>query len=106
MNKRISLNGIELALPNNDLAAITFFDYLETVVTDLEEELEQDDDNFQMSINFDFSPKDSPKYKIYSNDVIKKKAKEKVTRILNRNKARKFDQLSGSVRVNLKAGNR
>ena len=106
MNKKITLNGIELSHPNYDSKAVTFFDYLENVVTSLEEELEQDDGTFQLSINVDFSTTDPPKHIIYSTCETPKKTEEKVARILRSNKAEKFNHVSGSVRVNLKVENK
>ena len=106
MSKKIILNGIELSLPKYDASAITLFDYLEDVVTNLEEGLGDSDGNFQISINVDFATSQSPKHTIHSNGKPNKKTKEKVTKILNKTNAGKTNQVSGSVRVNLQVEDR
>lgn len=101
MNKKIILNGIELSLPKYDATSTTLFDYLENVVTNLEEELGADDGNFQLSINVDFSTNKPPHHQILSNGKTARRTKEKVARALKRTQAGTFNQVSGSVRVNL-----
>jgi len=106
MNKKIILNGIELSLPKYDSSATTLFDYLEKVVSNLEEGLSEDDGSFQISINVDFAASAPPKHTIHSNGKPNKKTKEKVTRILKKTNAEKTNQVSGSVRVNLQVEDR
>lgn len=101
MTKRVIFNGIELSLPKYNTSAVTIFDYLENVVTDLEGELGEEDGNFQLSINVDFSTTKPPKHKIYSNGSTKKRTKDKVARILERTTDHENSRVSGSVRVNL-----
>lgn len=106
MNKKIIFNGIELSLPKYDASAVTLFDYLEKIVTNLEEGLGEDDSNFQISIDVNFSTSKPPKHKIYANGITKKRTKEKVAKILSRTKAGEFNHVSGSVRVNLQVEDR
>lgn len=106
MNKKIILNGIELSLPKYNSSAVTLFDYLEDIVTDLEEGLGKEDGSFKISIDVDFSTNKPPKHKIYSKGSTSTQTKEKVTRILNRTRAGKSDSVSGSVRVNLQVEDR
>ena len=101
MNKKIILNGIELSLPKYDASAVTLFDYLDNVVTHLEEGLGEEDGSFQLSINVDFSTSKPPQHKIYPNGTTKKKTRDKVTNILKSTKAAEFKQVTGSVRINL-----
>ena len=106
MTKRVIFNGIELSLPKYNASAVTIFDYLENVVTDLEGGLGEDDGNFQLSINVDFSTTKPPKHKIYSNGSTKKRTKDKVARILGRTTDHENSRVSGSVRVNLLVADR
>lgn len=106
MSKKIILNGIELSLPKYDASATPLFDYLENVVTNLEEELGDSDGNFQISINVDFATNTPPKHTIHANGKPNKKTTEKVDRVLKRVKAGKNNQVSGSVRVNLQVEDR
>jgi len=106
MNKKITINGIELSLPKYNASAVTLFDYLDDVVTNLEEELGKDDGNFKISIDVDFSTNKPPKHKIHSNRSTTARTKEKVARILKRTKSGKDDSVSGSVRVNLQVEDR
>ena len=106
MKKRIILNGIELSLPKYSSSAVTLFDYLEDVVTDLENGLGKDDANFKISIDVDFSTNKLPKYKIYPYGTTDKRTKDKVAKILNRSKNSRADKVSGSVRVNLQVEDR
>ena len=101
MTKKVTFNGIELSLPKYDAEAVTLFDYLENVVTHLEQELGDDDENFQLSINVDFSTSRPPKHKIYANGTTRKRTKEKVARILERTMDSDNSSVSGSVKVNL-----
>ena len=106
MTKKVVLNGIELSLPKYNVSALTIFDYLENVVTSLEDGLSEDDGNFELSINVDFSTTKSPQHKIYSNGTTKKQTKDKVARILDRTADNENSRVSGSVRVNLLVENR
>lgn len=101
MTKKVVFNGIELSLPKYNASAVTIFDYLENVVTDLEGGLSEDDGNFQLSINVDFSTTKPPKHKIYGNGITRKRTKDKVARILERTADNERGRVSGSVRVNL-----
>ena len=101
MNKKVIFNGIELSLPKYNVSALTIFDYLDKIVTNLENELGEDDGNFQLSIDVDFSTTNSPKHKIQSNGSTHKKTKEKVARILGSTAEGDSSHVSGSVRVNL-----
>lgn len=106
MNKKIILNGIELSLPKYNASAVTLFDYLDDIVTNLEEELGREDGNFKISIDVDFSTNKAPKHKIYSNGSTTTRTKEKVARILKKTKAGGTESVSGSVRVNLQVEDR
>jgi len=106
MNKKIILNGIELSLPKYNASAVTLFDYLDNVVTDLEKGLSEEDGNFKISIDVDFSTSKPPKHRIHSNGKTSKRTKEKVSRILKKTKTGGVDSVSGSVRVNLQIEDR
>jgi hypothetical protein len=106
MNKKIILNGIELSLPKYDSTAATLFDYLEDVVTNLEEELSDDDGNFQLSIDVDFSISKPPSHSILSSDATKTSTENKIAKALNSSNSGKFNQFSGSVKVNLQVKDR
>ena len=101
MNKKISLNGIELSLPKYDATAVTLFDYLEDIVTTLEEELSEDDGNFQISIDVDFSTSKPPRHNVHSSETTNAATEEKIAKALKSSNPAKFDQVSGSVKVNL-----
>jgi hypothetical protein len=101
MTKKVTFNGIELSLPKYNADAVTLFDYLENVVTHLEQELGDEDGNFQISINVDFSTSRPPKHKIYANGTTKKRTKEKVAQILERSVDTENSGVAGSVKVNL-----
>lgn len=106
MSKKIVMNGIELSLPKYNASAVTLFDYLDVVISDLQEQLSEDDGTFQISIDVDFATNKSPRHKIYSNGTTKKRTKDKITRILNRSRTGAVTQVSGSVRVNLQVEDR
>ena len=106
MNKKIVLNGIELSLPKYNASATTFFDYLENVVTNLEKELNEKDGKFEISFNVDFSTNKPPQHQILSNGKTRKQTKDKVAKVLSKTKAGKYNQVSGSVRVNLQVEDR
>ena len=102
MTKKIILNGIELSLPKYNASAVTIFDYLEDVVSNLENELGKDDGSFQISINMDFSTNKPLHYKIHSNNgSTKKGTKDRVAKALTRTNPENLNRVSGSVKVNL-----
>lgn len=106
MNKKITLNGIELSLPIYDNTAVTLFDYLEDVITNLEKELSDEDENFQLSIDVDFSTSNPPRHNILSSGTTKATTKKKITTALNSSSSDKFNKVSGSVKVNLQVKDR
>jgi len=101
MNKKVIFNGIELSLPKYNSSAVTIFDYLDKVVTHLQDELSEDDGNFHISIDVDFSTNKPPKYKIQSNGSTPRKTKEKLAKILEKTAENDENQVSGTVRLNL-----
>jgi len=101
MHKKIMLNGIELSLPKYNASAVTLFDYIDEVVRNLEKGLGDEDGNFKISIDVDFSTSKPPKHKIQPNGKTSKKTKEKVSHILKNTKTGDTDSVSGTVRVNL-----
>ena len=106
MKKRIILNGIELSLSKYNASAITLFDYLDDIVTNLEEKLSEEDGNFKISIDVDFSASKPPKHKIYPNGKTNKSTQDKVSQILEKTKSGQADTISGSVKVNLQIEDR
>ena len=102
ITKKVTINGIELNFPKYDASAVTLFDYLDHVVSHFEEELGEDDGNFQISINVDFSTSKPPKHEIFSNGTTKKRTKQKVAKILERTIKGEYNHMSGSVKVNLR----
>ena len=101
MTKKVVFNGIELSLPKYNASALAIFDHLENIVTDLEGGLNEDDGNFQLSINVDFSKTRPPRHKIYSNGTTRKQTEDKVARILDKTTDNENSRVSGSARVNL-----
>lgn len=99
MTKKVIFNGIELSLPKYNASALPIFDYLESIVKRLENTLGEEDGNFQLSINVDFSDSKPPKHKIQSDGLTNKHTKEKVAKILDGATAQ--GQVAGSVRFNL-----
>jgi hypothetical protein len=101
VNKKITLNGIELSLSKYDSTAVALFDYLEDIVTNLEEELNDDDGNFQLSIDVDFSTGNPPSHNILSNEKTNTSTNKKIAKALKSSDLSKHNQVSGSVKVNL-----
>ena len=106
MNKKVTLNGIELSLPKYNASAITLFDYLDGVVKDLEKGLSDEDGSFKISIDVDFLANKLPKHKVHSHRKTSKETKEKVSQILEKAKKDGMESVSGSVRVNLQIEDR
>ncbi len=99
MNKKVIFNGIELSMPNYGESALTIFDYLENVASRLERELNDEDGNFQLSIDVDFSTTQPPRHKIEANGSTPKWTKDKVSKILERSATNDDGRIQGSVRV-------
>ena len=101
MAKKVTFNGIEMALSEYDASVVSLLDYLEKVVGRLENGLDKVDGKFHLSINVDFSPNKPPIPSISSNGSTNNKTNEKVAKILERTTEVENDHVFGSVKVNL-----
>ena len=102
MSKKVTFNGIELSLPKYDEATRTLFAFVETIISRLEEGLDTNDGNFQLSISVDFSASNPPSHSIVSsNGATAEKTRNKVEKILSSSVNGGFNQVSGSMKVNL-----
>jgi hypothetical protein len=101
MAKKVTFNGIEMALSEYDASVVSLLDYLEKVVGRLENGLDKVDGKFHLSINVDFSPNKTPIPSISSNGSTNNKTNEKVAKILERTTEVENDHVFGSVKVNL-----
>jgi hypothetical protein len=105
-NKKVTLNGIEMALSEYEYATPIFFDCLERFIADLEGKLGNDDENFQLSINLDFSTSQPPKYEILSNGSPPREIKERINGILEQSIDGENSSILGSVKIDLQVENR
>ena len=101
MPKKVTFNGVELSLPKYDKSVLSIFDYLDKVIDKLESGLDKSDENFQLSINLDFSADKPPKHKILDKGTTTKKSKDKVSKILKKAAEEEHDHTAGSVKVNV-----
>lgn len=101
MAKKVTFNGIELSLREHEGITSTLFSYLNSVINRLENGLDRNDGNFQMSVKADFDGNTAPRYSFYANGMTKRETQEKVARILRNSTGRLYDHMAGSVKFNL-----
>ena len=102
MTKKVTFNGIELSSSSYDKTAQTLFDYLDDVKKDLENGLDKEDGDIQLSLNLDFVTNKPPQHSIQANGGTRAETKERVSEILKSSAEKDYKGMSGSVKVNLK----
>ena len=101
MPKIVTFNGIELSLSKYNGASVSLFDYLDKVTSSLEKGLDKNDENFKMSINVDFEADKPPRHRIYANEPVLEKTKNRVAKILGKISTKDEHVMTGSVKVNI-----
>ena len=102
MSKKVVFNGIEIFASEDDQSAKSLLGFVEAIITHLENNLDNADENFNMSINTNFSPNKSTKYNISINGITNRRTRDKVVKILQKSTETKGLRVSGTLKVDLK----
>jgi hypothetical protein len=101
MSKKIVFNGIEILTNEDDSSAQDMLGFVETIVDNLESDLDGDDENFHMSINMDFSPNRSIKHSFSVTNLSNNGTRGKVLRILEKSTDMSKGKVLGSMKIDL-----
>jgi hypothetical protein len=101
MAKKVVFNGIEIFASEDDQSANSLLGFVEAIITRLENNLDSGDENFNLSINTNFSPNKSTKYNISINGITSRRTRDKVVKILQKSTETKGGKVSGTLKVDL-----
>jgi hypothetical protein len=75
--------------------------FVETIINRLESDLDRGDENFNLSINMDFSPNHSIKHRFSVTSLSNNGTRDKVMKILEKSTDPLINKLAGTVKVDL-----
>jgi hypothetical protein len=101
MTKKVVFNGIEILTAESDSAAHNMLGFVETIINRLESDLDRGDENFNLSINMDFSPNHSIKHRFSVTSLSNNGTRDKVMKILEKSTDPLINKLAGTVKVDL-----
>ena len=101
MSKKVVFSGIEIFASEDDQSATSLLGFVEAIISRLESNLDSTDENFNMSINTNFSPNKSTKYSISINGITNRKTRDKVVKILQKSTETNGGAVSGTLKVDL-----
>jgi hypothetical protein len=101
MTKKVIFNGIEILTDENDSSAQDMLCFVETIIDNLESDLDQADENFHLSINMDFSPEHLTKHSFSMTNLSNNGTRGKVMKILEKSSIMHEPRELGSVRIDL-----
>lgn len=105
MSKKIHFNGIEILTRENDATVQNMLGFAETVIRDIEAELEKVDASFHLSINVNFTPNQAAKYNFSVTDLSNITSKAKVIHILEKSSCSQRNNFTGAMIINLQIEN-
>jgi hypothetical protein len=106
MRKKVVLNGIEVLTRESDSSVQSMLGFVESVVDQLESDLDSTDGNFNLSINMNFAPNRSIKHGLSMTSSLNKGTREKVMKILENSTNSSDNKTSGTVLVDLQVEDR
>jgi hypothetical protein len=101
MSKKVVFNGIEILTNEDDSSVQDMLGFVETIIDNLETELDKTDENFRMSINMDFSPNHSTKHSFSMTNLSNNGTRGKVMRILEKTTSMREKKVLGSMKIDL-----
>lgn len=104
MSKKIVFNGIEILTNEGDSSAQSMLGFVESIINNLEFDLNQTDENFHLSINLDFSPNHSIKHSFFVTSLSNNGTRAKVVKILEKSTKSREIKVSGMVRFDVQVG--
>ena len=105
MNKKVIFNGIEILTDEDDSSARNLLGFVESVIDHLESDLDEADENFNLSINMDFSPNRPAKHIFSVTSLSNNGTRKKVMRILEESTSSRENAVLGMVKIDLQVEN-
>ncbi|MBI3160914.1 MAG: hypothetical protein HYZ23_00310 [Chloroflexi bacterium] len=106
MSKKVVFDGIEILTKESDASAQNLLGFVETVIDNLESDLNQSDENFRLSINMDFAPNRSTRHSFSMTNLSNNGTRAKVMKILEKSTHSPANKVSGRVKVDLQVQSR
>jgi len=101
MAKRVFLGGVEIYTSIENIPAEKFFNFVQGVVDSLESELNSEDEDFHIKLQFRFYPDQNPKHHIHLNGLKNRRTREKVVGVLQDSTAVFTRQTAGGVQIEM-----
>jgi len=99
--KKVDFNGIELLTAENDAPARSLLGIVESILDHLESDLENDDENFPLSLNMEFTPDQTPSYGYSVTSLSNDGTRAKVMKTLEKSTNTHLNKTAGTISVNL-----
>ncbi|MBP6179061.1 MAG: hypothetical protein KA473_15815 [Anaerolineales bacterium] len=99
MSKKVVFNGIEILTEESDASAHDLLGFIESVIDKLETNLDDQDENFHLSVNMDFHPKKPLKHTFSVTNLFSKKTRQKVVSVLKSTAKTDNMGILGSVHI-------
>ncbi len=99
MNKKIILGGIEIYSPVTDISTDTIFKFLGEILSDLEHELTEDDENLHFTMRTTFRVNTPVIIRFRSKGDARSETMEKIIRIIDRITPKYVRQNQGTMEV-------
>src|SRR5689334_22211004 len=101
MTKKVFLSGVEIYTSTENIPAERFFDFVQEVVDSLESELDSEDENFHLKLQFRFYPDQNPKHHIHLNGLKNQVTRNKVVGVLQSSTNIFTHRTTGSVQIEM-----
>jgi len=101
MAKKVVFNGIEISTNEHDSSAQNMLGFVESIIDNLESDLDKADENFHLSIKMDFSPTRSVKHSFSMTNLSNNGTRGKVMRILEKYTNMRESKILGSMKIEL-----
>src|SRR5689334_11711387 len=101
MAKRVSLNGVEIYSPAENIPTDHFFDFVQEVVDSLEAALASEGRDLHLKLQFRFYTDQNPKHHIHFNGLKNRRIKEKVVKVVRRSTKVFKKETTGNIKIDI-----
>jgi hypothetical protein len=101
MAKKVFLDGVEIYASAEDIPTEKFLAFVQDVVDSLESELEVEDEDFHLKLQFRFYPDKKPKHHIHLNGLKNPRTRETVVNVLRHSTAAFTRETADSVQIDM-----
>jgi len=99
MNKKVILGEIEIYSPVTDISSDTIFKFLDEILSDLEDELTEDDENLHFTMRTTFRVNTPAIIRFRSNGDVRSETMENIIRVIDRITPKYVLQNQGTMEV-------